>query len=483
MKKVILSMGILFCLVIASAEASNFADTYGYSATGIAMGNAIAPIVSDWSAVFYNIAGLGRTRNRKNPDAALSIKNTVLTLDDKKAKKGLSEENADQSKSADELINQLAVSMFYTQPKFKIDIAREGVKGDEQLQFGMFIIGLALDINKIYTMPKFISSARFGLGLSSLADGYASRINDIDLKTHNFLRYGREAQKAVIIAGAGFGFFDDAFGIGFGANMNFKGEGKVLVTDVQVGPSEQTPESQSRTDLKAAPAAVVGMYVSPGKFIQFLQGLEIGAAYRQESYMELFPFQTSTTMLVGGMEMSMNMSIFENYTPHIFVFGVAYSRRGLTLTIAAEYQMWSKYKFSRTIEIVYADAVARFGEDYALPKFKDIIIPRVGISYSLFSWMDIMAGYYYQPTFIPDDQMQGRLNLLDNNMHVGSFGFKFALPRMGGMGGPLDIIIAGQYQYLQEREVVKNNPDPTWNPNYSYGGQCFSAIVEMRMRL
>ena len=101
--------------------------------------------------------------------------------------------------------------------------------------------------------------------MSSLSDGYASRINDIDLKTHNFLRYGREAQKAVIIAGVGFGFFDDTVGIGVGANMNFKGEGKVLISDVNVGPSEQTPEAQSRTDLKAAPAVVVGIYLSPGK--------------------------------------------------------------------------------------------------------------------------------------------------------------------------------------------------------------------------
>ena len=183
--------------------------------------------------------------------------------------------------------------------------------------------------------------------------------------------------------------------------------------------------------------------------------------------------------------MSMNMAIFENYTPHIITGGVAYTRWNLTLSVAVEYQMWSKYKFSRTIEIVYADAVAERtnGEDYQLPKFQDIIIPRVGISYDVFRWMTVMAGYYYQPTFIPDDQMQGRLNLLDNNMHVGSFGLKFGVPRMGGMGGPLDVILAGQYQYLVESEVVKTHPDANWNPSYTYGGMCYSAMMEVRMRL
>ncbi len=483
MKKLLLTIIVALIIGATTAFASNFADTYGYSATGIALGNSITAIVNDWSAVFYNIAGLGRTKIH-NANPASTTKSTTLTLDEKNANKIIpGEKQVNHNNNSEDPINQIAVSMFYTQPKFNIDISRTDVKGDEQLQFGMFIIGLAVDINKIYTMPKFISSARFGLGLSSLSDGYASRINDIDLKTHNFLRYGREAQKAVIIAGAGFGFFNDALGIGVGANMNFKGEGKVLITDVQVGPSEQTPESQSRTDLKAAPAVVAGMYISPGKLMRILDGLELGAAYRQESYMELFPFQTGTTMLVGGMEMSMNMAIFENYTPHIIVLGIGYTRWNVTVTIAAEYQMWSKYKFSRTIEIVYADAVSKFGEDYQLPRFNDIIIPRIGISYAAFSWLHLMCGYYYQPTFIPDTQMQGRLNLLDNTMHVGSLGFKFAIPKMGGMGGPLDVIVAGQYQHLVEREVVKRNPDPIWNPNYTYGGQCFSVIMEIRMRL
>jgi len=395
-------------------------------------------------------------------------------------------------------VNQLAVSLFYTQPKFNLDIKRYdkdgkllSTKAAEELQFGMTVIGLAIDMNKIYTLPRFISSARFGLGLSSLADGYASRMNDIDLKTHNFLRYGREAQKAVIIAGVGFGFLNDAFGVGAGANMNFKGEGKVLISNVQVGPSEQTPEGQSKTDLKAAPAIVAGMYVSPGKLVPVLEGLDIGAAYRQESYMELYPFQTSTTMLVGGMEMSMNMAIFENYTPHIITGGIAYTRWGLTVALAVEYQMWSRYVFSKAIEIVYgalsdpANAGTygiTYPEDYTLPKFRDIIIPRLGVSYDVFRWLTVMGGYYYQPSFIPEDQMKGKLNLLDNDIHVGSLGVRFGVPRMGGMGGPLDVILCGQFQYLVEREVVKDHPD-SYNPNYTYGGMGYSGMIEVRMRL
>ncbi len=41
---------------------ANFADTYGFSAIGISRGNAMTAVVNDWSSVYYNIAGLGRTR-------------------------------------------------------------------------------------------------------------------------------------------------------------------------------------------------------------------------------------------------------------------------------------------------------------------------------------------------------------------------------------------------------------------------------------
>ncbi|HOR94798.1 MAG TPA: hypothetical protein PLZ38_12565, partial [Spirochaetota bacterium] len=56
-------MMIVFVIIIMPALVyANFADTYGFGAQGVARGNAMTAVVNDWSSVYYNIAGLGRTR-------------------------------------------------------------------------------------------------------------------------------------------------------------------------------------------------------------------------------------------------------------------------------------------------------------------------------------------------------------------------------------------------------------------------------------
>ncbi len=481
-------------LSVNTARASNFADTYGFSAQGIAMGNAMCAIVNDWSSVYYNISGLGKTRHRKGLTEAAKPKlvhkyKTLLTGKSTASKK-------DPEKKSEEFYpNQIAISYFHTQPMLSLDInrTRDASHGYEPLEtnaakdlgYGVMIIGVAFDLNKIYKMPEFISSARFGLGLGSLANGYAQRVNDIDMKTHDFLRYGRETQRAVILAGIGLGFLDDSFGFGVGGNIQFRGQGSTLLTNVEVGPSEQTPQAQSKMDLKTVPAVVAGAYFSPGRFfkgIDFLKGLDLGLTYRQETYMEIYPFQTSTQMTIGGMEMGMNMAIFDFYTPHIFSAGAAYTFWYLTISAELQYEMWSKYKVSKTTQIIYEEALRTKGEDYRLPVYKDILVPKLGISYEALDWLTLMAGYYYQPSFIPPSETKGVINVLDNDKHVGSLGARFSIPRSGGMGGPVDITIAGQGQYCVSRTVTKNNPT-TYNPNYSYGGWVPSGIIEVTMRL
>lgn len=53
-------IALMLCMPVF---ASNPADTYGYSPRGMALGNAMTAIVNDWSSVWYNPAGLGKTRH------------------------------------------------------------------------------------------------------------------------------------------------------------------------------------------------------------------------------------------------------------------------------------------------------------------------------------------------------------------------------------------------------------------------------------
>ncbi len=491
-------------IFIVNSAFASFAETHGFSATGIAKGNAVTATVDDWSSVFYNISGLGRTRG------GIAIANVAEKTSTLVLKKGAKEE-APAPVAEEKILNdQIGLNFFYTMPKMTIDIPRKDVKAAEDLHYGTMTLGLVLDLNHFYRMPRIISSARFGLGLATMADGYMVKVNDIDLRTHNWLNYGREAQRTVILAGIGIGFFDDLFGIGAGANVWTGGEGAVLMRGVVVSPDPQSPDQQARMDLTTIAKPVAGLYISPGKKVNALRGLDIGISYRAEIYMLIDPFKAGTTLSIPA-SMQLMMSIFDYYTPHIVSAGIAYNPpterfklNRLTIEIDVEYQMWSKYKTSDARRDYWEKGY--FGKDAEgdpyfvnvnLPEFKDVIVPKVGISFKAFEWLTAMAGYSYQKSYIPDEALTGIFNMLDNDRHIASFGLRFIIPQMGGMVAPLEINLAGQYQMLIQRDVVKDysyinlaNSDAAAdyndlvaaNPNYSFGGSVFSATIEVKLR-
>lgn len=469
-----------------SLFASDFADTYGFSANGMAMGNAMSATVNDWSSVFYNIAGLGKTEHlRVMEDDTEYDKAMVMKKTDAK--------NRIESGAISDgafCPTEIAVTFMYTYPMFDISINRTDsttgqtllTNGDKDLDFGVVVMGLATDLNKIYRMPSIISSARFGLGAGIMSDLSAAKVNDVDQRTHVFMRYGREAERAVINAGLGMGFLNDAFGFGAGASISFRGNGTTMMDKMQVGSGEQMPQAQSKMDLKAMPTSVAGIYVSPGKLLPLLADLDFGASFRQECYMEIYPFDASAIIQTGNIEMAMAMAIYDYYTPNIFTAGVSYKRWFVTVDIDADFQMWSRFTVSSTNKEIYAKLVEAYGDAYRLPKLKDIIVPRIGFKYDRISWVTLMAGYYYQPSFLPDDADSGYINYLDNDKHVGSVGARFLIPKMGGMGAPVSVTVALQGQYLVKQSVTKTGPTKE-DPNYSYGGWNPTASVEVSMRL
>lgn len=502
---------VMICAIVTvqTIAYANFADTYGFSAIGISRGNAMTAVVNDWSSVYYNIAGLGRTRGYITEPVQ---EQKDMTL---KQKAGKEEPSSNTTVSPYDLFpykDQLAINYMYTQPQMTIDIPRTDIVADKELQFGTVTLGLVLDLNHFVKMPSFISSSRFGLGLGLMQDGSLVKVYDIDLRTHDFVRYGKEAERAVILAGMGFGFMDDVFGIGFGANVWTGGRGAVKLTEVELGPGEQTPNSEVQMELTPKIAPVAGLYISPGKKINALRGLDVGVAYRGEVYMEVDPFATSAELYTAGVTLEMALSIFDYYTPQIISGGIAYTflpikpLSGLTLSLDVEYQMWSKCKVSKSKEAYWAN------KGVEIPKFQDIIVPKVGVSYnfgclsSKMQWLTLNLGYSYRPTYVPDDAVNDAslFNFMDANTHIGSLGLSFTIPKTGPMVAPVVITLAGQMQMLQERQVKKDrvaieqiyenfdgNPSDddvtqaeidALYPDYSYSGTVYSGFVEVALR-
>lgn len=457
------------CIAVLSlggnAFASSFADVHGFSARGIAMGNAMTAIVNDWSSVYYNMAGLGKTVHNKSAGSGQD-----LDMGLKRKKKG-----AVAAGNTKSYINELYLGMMYVAPMLTLDHAPASyeIKATDGLNYGILNIGLAVDLNIIYKMPKFISSARLGVGMGTPADGSVAKVNDIDPDSHNFMRYGREAQMAKIMVGFGFGFLDDMFGVGLGVNASFSGEGSVVMNGVDISATPQAPESDSRMDLALSPSIVAGLYFDFSKVVPILNGLQVGASYRQETAMQIDPFDAAA-IVPDTMQMQMALAIFDYYAPHTVTAGVAYTRWGLTVSADVEIAFWKYYQVSSSVEVNNPD----------LPNLQNIIIPKIGFSYEALDWLTLMTGYTYQPSFIPDGEMSGDADFLDNDKHIFSLGSTFKLGKLFGFGGPIEITVAYQFQLLPEREVIKaDSTSENEEPDYAYGGTCHAVSIGFMLKL
>ncbi|OHD67412.1 MAG: hypothetical protein A2W19_03010 [Spirochaetes bacterium RBG_16_49_21] len=502
--KYLLILSVILSFVFSSADifAASMAETYGFSAEGIGRGNAMAATVSDWSSVWYNMAGLGRTRDLTGKPAP------KFGDADLKLKKPEPGQDAGKEKIYP---SQIAIGFMYTFPKLELNIQRFGQSGGSYVPletnaakidpYGYISLGAAVDLNVLFKMPDFISSARLGVGLAINADGSMVKVYDVDPRTHDFLSYGREAQRAMILAGAGLGFLNDLMGAGVGVNLSFAGQGRVFLDAALTG-NAQIPVGQSTMDLRFSPGALAGVYLSPGKLVSALDGLHIGGSYRMKTDLKIDPFDTAAAILGGIIQMNLLLAIYDYYSPNALTGGIAYSRWGVTLSYDITWEQWSEAGHSKMIKSNYI----------GIPKYRNVYAHKAGVKYDTpLSWLSVMMGYSYVPSYVPESAtsalglklsgsnanqlIYGMYNFLDNDKHLASLGLKFTIPQMWRLGGQVVIILSYQYQYLVPRSATKLGNvsllnDPTnWlpayllNPGYSYGGTNHSAIIEVGMRI
>ncbi len=444
-KSKILLLFTLFFLGVMPFDVSyaNFMDTYGISPSGMARGNAMVAVADDWSSVYYNMAGLGKTRGQgKTP-------------------------------------NQLSVTYMYNSTS--MDVSR---KIDETPDVNAFVLGAAFDINQIYKMPEIVSSARFGIGLGILDDLTIAKVNDIDVRTHKFLRYGRDVSRIGIFTGVGFGFSDDTFGIGFGATILAKGGGNIVIKGINITDSQVLPGSEIRLDIKPEIAPVLGVYWNVD------EDIGIGASYRGELMVDIDSIEAYAELTITSVALEVGLAVIDFYVPEMYSIGTAYSIDDLTISFDLEFQNWSGYKVSILKENFWA------ANNLPIPEFDDIIIPKIGLLYKASENLDLLAGYYYRETFVPDGANKGPYNFLDNDTHALSFGAEFTIEPFAGFVHPVKLGFGVVYQRLEERNVVKDysyldayvdagfiDEDEraaamAVNPNYTYGGDAFMASFQ-----
>lgn len=446
---------------------ANFGDTWGISAGGIARGNAMTAVVSGWSSAYYNMAGLAKTKYEKNSFCSRF-------------------ENPK---------NQLAVSYLMIRPR--MDISYSGTEADKYLDIEMATLGISTDLAKYIFVPDVFDALVFGLALGASAGKKMMVMNDLDPETHNFLRYGREAQGLVLCAGVGMGFGNGLWGIGLGLNMSAGGEGEMYMPDIDIVPVESSPNTSMRVDMKGSVSPNIGIFFNPGDTFRRLRHFEFGVSYRGETYIDMDPFKGDMALLDQAIEMNVYMTIAEFYTPSILSFGVAYTMNDMTLSFDYEFQKWSGFEHGNSRKLYYQRRVP----PVLLPEFDDIIVYKAGVSYKYSDTLNILGGFMYQPGFVSDEDTENLFNLLDNTKQIFSAGAEMLIKKgffAKHFKHPLQINVALQYQKLKDEKVKKDREnnykvdktdeedvDYYWenvNPDYIYGGSVFSLSMEVVVR-
>jgi long-chain fatty acid transport protein len=463
--KTILYISIILAVVMCSSPvfASGFTDTYGIGNRAISLGGAFTAVADDFSAAYYNPAGLAQS-------------------------KGLG----------------LSLEYLYTSPNIKVDKLSggslkiynnpnnidSGIRNDPTeataangLNLGIPVLGLMIDINKIVKMPIH---AQLGIAAGIPEQGDVSyRIHDFPPDQPHFIRYGDDINRITLAAGLGIEAYKDIAYIGGGIQAMLHGPGKFYVNGLFSGSGSDSPYNSYQDVEAESEFGAVFEYVPTAGILLSTPVLEektkakikLGFSWRGEQELKLGPIPVTTELEIGGITYTMPMMLDMNcyFTPEEYSLGLAIDTEPVLVSIEANLQKWSKYGLSTT------DSV----NGYPDPDFSDTTNYRIGVSYKGIKNLNINAGYVYQPSPVPEQS--GRISNyidLDKNIFSLGAGYQFIFP-WNIFKQPLKVEGVLQYQQLKGITVIKDGVTggQSWLNQVSYEvkGNSFAAGLNLNI--
>lgn len=413
--RLFLAMALLLGLLTLrqNRAQANVQEIFGMSPRAMGMGNAYSAVADDFSAVYYNPAGLAQIRH-----------------------------------------HQLFLGYLYGQPRLKQYLPEENGRmaylSDEQ--FEAPLIGLVVDLSKFIDIDRRIN---FGL-FASIGDNLkaAWRIHDWNPQVPRFIRYGDEANRIHLVQGAGVELIKDTLFAGASVNMwqtigapelNIRTDlyGNIYYRDIDLN-----------ADFDFAP--IGGVLYKP------FEWLKLSYTYKGEMHQDNpLSYGAMADLIPGarpGIELpvGVSMNMRDYFMPQNHTWGLAI--RPMDKLLVSFDLTW--YKWS----------------DFDLPmwkgqirKWKDTFVPRVGAEYELCKNLFIRTGYWHEESPVPD---QGDIpsNYLDNDKNVLSWGVGYVLEDLhipftqAKLKYPLLLDAFVQYQMMENRNQEKDPSlgQPSW---------------------
>ena len=391
-------------------------QTFGMGGQAIGMGGAVAAFSSDYAATFYNPAGLAFSEGPT-----------------------------------------LGFGFFYGSPNLRINGEKQDVDSVYAFQVGgSFSLGSS----------KYLNRIKLGVG-AHIPTSTAIMVGASDPVQPHFVFYSIDPQSTAIYVGGAFKILPS---LSFGGGVSIFAEAEFNLNLSLLSNTFITHHSPSRFNLDP----IFGIRFQPSK------SLSLAAVYRESKASSLRP---ELKIFVGEEQILPTITILNlfNYQPREVVLAAMVRLRERLVVeldvIWMDYRNYQvstpRYEFEQEVPDWVKTVMSM--HNFPDPDFRDIFVPRIGSEFIVNRYLTLRGGYSYQASPVPDQR--GITNYADANKHVISVGAglnAFLPPKL--LERPLHIDVVFQVQLLENRSVVKDDPnDPVGD--YRIDGEILAGGV------
>lgn len=394
-----ISLILLFFLVPPSGSRANVQEIFGISPKAISMGNAFSAVADDSSACYYNPAGLGQHEH-----------------------------------------NQLTIGYVYSQPRMK----QFRVSGPEDLITRDEVHYRSLLFGAMVNLAQFLNTRGHNLMFgvtATLGDNYKViwRMHDWNPVVPRFIRTGDAMNRAHVFSGVGVEILREKLYLGVSVNFwqNFKSD-----LEIELNLDQTVTGKKAFIDVESEISPIVGVLARPFPW------LAVACTYRDGWAVDA-PVDINNILNLGAVKIPVRVSMVprDYCLPWNVTLGLAVRpNRWLRFSADLTYYHWSEFELPMW--------------EGRIKPWDNTLLPRFGVEARVLRDLRLRAGYYYDPSPVPD-QGDVTSNFLDCSKHVVSGGFGYAITRLPLAGElplrfPISMDAFFQFQIMENRIQAKN---------------------------
>lgn len=412
------AFGLSLCAVRPAAANAVLGD-FGLGARGAALAGAVTASIDDWTASFYNPAGLAR-----------------------------------------EFETEITAGLQYGASRLQ----NTGPDANVDDVFGaLFGVKLGLPLGSVLR-------ERIVMGLSAFIN-----VEDLSLSTikvprrsaPTFVNFESHLERLLLHLGVGVKLHE-ALTVGVGVFVHaFESPNSISGL---IG-AQRTFEVTGDLALEGKFFLLGGIVVDGGGLHESLEGWRLGVVFRERTSQH-FSLPASLNL---GFPAEIDIRSELVYTPREVAFGIAYERDRLTVEVDLAWRDWSEFPSPyatvgfRSLDVLLPGVPDILSLPFD-PRYKDVWVPRGSVEYRIededrWEWA-LRGGYAYIPSPVPNQR--GDTNIADSDKHYLSFGLGVTAPGWMGLEFPRPVSLDAyaSITHYERREFRKNANVPADNPGY-----------------